>query len=153
MRVASHLLAVMGEWTGTNALRMMPDDDFRRSDGTATVATHSGGNVASISYTWSDFGGQPQEGFLLLSDGEADGTVAAAWSDSWHQHPQWMALSGSVDPDGTITVHGLYGEGAEQGGWWIHVDPVDAAQLTMTMDNDMTETGQYEVVRATYTRQ
>jgi hypothetical protein len=152
MRVTDHLLAAVGEWSGTNALRMMPDDDFRRSSGTATTATHSGGNVATISYTWSDFDGHPQEGLLVLSDGEGDGTVAVVWSDSWHQHPQWMPMSGTVDADGRISVRGVYGEGAEQGGWWIHIDPTNAAQLTITMDNDMTETGQYEVVRAIYTR-
>ena len=152
MRVTDRLQSAMGTWTGTNALRMMPDDDFRNSAGSATVATHSAGNVATISYTWSDFAGQPQEGFLVLSDDEADGTVAAVWSDSWHQHPQWMALSGTVDADGRISVRGVYGDGTEQGGWWIHIDPTDATQLTMTMDNDMTETGQYEVVRSTYAR-
>ena len=152
MRIANHLQAATGDWTGTNDLRMMPTDDFRRSDGSATVALHSGGNVATISYTWSDFDDQPQSGLLVLSDGERDGTVAAVWSDSWHQHPQWMPMNGSIGGDGVISIHAVYGEGDEQGGWWIHVHTANPDHLTMTMDNEVAASGQYEVVRATYSR-
>jgi hypothetical protein len=152
MRAAELLKSATGDWTGTNDLRLMPTDEFRRSDGSATLATHSGGHVATISYTWSDFDGQPQSGLLVLSDGEVQGTVAAVWSDSWHQHPQWMPMTGSIGADGVITIHATYGEGDAQGGWWIHVHAADHDHLTMTMDNEVADSGQYEVVRATYSR-
>lgn len=152
MRVAERFAAVTGEWTGVNNLRMMPDDEFRGSDGSATIATQSRGNIATIAYTWSDFDGQPQAGLLVLSDGEGEGEVSAIWSDSWHQHPQWLPMTGSVSAGGVISVRGIYGAGDEQGSWWIHLDPTDAARLTMTMDNEWMDSGQYEVVRATFAR-
>ena len=151
MRVAEYLDEFAGTWAGQNNLRMMPDDDFATSPSTVVVTSAAGANVVTLSYTWSDFDGVPQDGLLLLGDGPLPGQAAAVWVDSWHQQPQWTTLAGSVSAQ-RLSVATTYGEGDQQGGWHIHIHLDQPEMLVMTMDNEMGHSGQYEVVRSVWRR-
>ena len=149
MRIGERLAAFEGSWTGENRLRMMPDDEFDVSASTAAVALAARGNVVTLSYTWADFDDNDQAGLIVLSDGVEPATVEVVWSDSWGQHPQWMAMSGTASDD-KVSFSGTYGDGLW--GWHIHLHLGDAETLVMTMDNQGPDIPQYEVVRATWRR-
>lgn len=151
MRVGQRLDSFVGEWAGENDLRMMPEDAFTSSPSTATATSAAGGSAVMLAYTWADFDGAPQDGLLVLGDGPLPGRVAAIWVDAWHQQPRWMDMAGSVS-EHRVSVSGAYGEGDESGGWHIHLHLDDPQTLVMTMDNEMSDTGAYEVVRATWRR-
>lgn len=148
MRVGERLAAATGDWTGTNRLRMMPTDDYRASDSRATVTPAAHGNAVTIAYTWAE-DGAPQEGLLLIGDGDAPDAVVAVWLDSWHQHPQWMTLHGAIDEAGVVRLDGSY---AADAGWRIAIDPGDGGALRIGMDNVMPDTGAYPVVEIAYAR-
>lgn len=148
MNVAECFRDATGAWTGINLLRMMPDDQYGQSDATATVHVVARGNGATMSYTWAD-GDKPQDGHLLITNGEQDGTASAVWLDSWHQSPQWMVLHGTVDDVGRITVEGTY---PEDNAWRITIVPA-GGELRMTMHNIMPSMDlDYQAVEVTFQR-
>ena len=140
MKTVEFLAPFMGSWDGSNDLRMMPTDHYRRSAAGATVgvAAH---DFATIAYTWSE-DGKPQDGLLLLG-----GTAAAAtavWADSWHTAQVWLNLAGEVGPDGVLRLTGWYAapEGPDWG-WQIHIAPAEAK---ITMHNIVPGHDPYQVV-------
>jgi len=149
MRIGERLSAFEGSWSGEHRLRMMPDDEFDTSASTALVAAAARGNVATLTYTWADFDDVEQAGLIVLSDGASPSTVDVVWSDSWHQQPQWMVMSGSAT-EAKVSFSGAYGEGDETAEWHIHLHLDDPGTLVMTMDNVMPAISAYEVVRATW---
>ena len=133
MRVTEALGALIGQWSGTNQLRVIPDDPYRESVATAAVGTVAQGGFLTVAYTWAD-GGDPQDGLLLVGDGPAPGQAIATWVDSWHQSPEWMVLRGTVGEDGgEVHLDGRYSPDAQ---WRIHLR-TDGAGWRMTMDNVM----------------
>lgn len=146
MRVGEALTAVVGEWVGVNRLRMMPTDDYRESASRATISLVARGNGVTVAYTWVE-DGTPQEGLLVLGDGEEPGAVDAIWIDSWHQQPRWMAFQGRIDESGVVSVEGSY---APEAGWRIHVDP-SGGTPAISMDNVMPGID-YRVVEGEYRR-
>lgn len=148
MPVGERLAAATGEWAGSKRLRMMPTDDYRPSASRATVASAAGGNAVTVAYSWAE-DGSPQEGLLLIADGESPDEVAAIWLDSWHQRPHWMTLHGDVDDGGIVRLAGSY---AADAGWRISIDPGDGTALRIGMENVMPDTGAYPVVEIAYTR-
>lgn len=146
MNVEKSLADVSGDWTGSNKMRILPDSEYSDTAATAKVSLVAQGRSATIGYTWAD-DGKPQDGVLLITDGDEPGAVAAVWVDSWHQSPQWMVLDGSVDEHGVIRLKGSYAAG----GWRIAVDPSDSDRLRLTMDN-IYEDLDYQAVEATYER-
>lgn len=148
MRVGETLAAAVGEWTGTNRLRIMPTDPYRASAARATVAAAAGGNAVTVAYAWAE-DNAPQEGLLTIADGAEPNAAVAVWLDSWHQQPRWMELTGTVDAAGVVRLEGSYGPGL---GWRIALDPGDGTTFRMAMDNVMAETGPYRVVEADYAR-
>jgi hypothetical protein len=143
------LRAVVGDWTGTNRKRMMPTDDYTETPATAAITIAAQGNAVTFAYTWAEEG-KPQDGVLLITNGDAPGSVRAVWVDSWHQSPQWMELSGSIDDGGVIRLEGTY---PEDNRWRVIIDPTDADQVRMAMDNVMPSYDvDYQVVEAAYKR-
>jgi hypothetical protein len=106
--------------------------------------------VASPTFSsWAEEG-KPQDGVLLITNGDSPGSVRAVWVDSWHQSPQWMELSGSIDDGGVIRLEGTY---PEDNRWRVIIDPTDAEQVRMAMDNVMPSYDvDYQVVEAAYKR-
>jgi hypothetical protein len=145
MRVSDALADLLGTWTGTNRLRVMPTDPWVESAATATVARVADGAFLTIAYTWAE-SGAPQDGLLLLGDGPTLGHAVATWVDSWHQSPEWMVLRGEVD-DGPVHLEGRYSPDAL---WRIHLVPA-AEHWTMTMDNVMPG-NDYPAVEVTFDR-
>ena len=149
MAAPEQLDGAVGDWAGTNLLRLMPTDPYRESEAHATVARAAGGDIVVINYTWAE-AGEPQDGLLIISGGDEAGEARAMWVDSWHQRPQWIVLSGATDEAGVVRVAAPYAEGFE---WWINVDATTADALAITMDNVAPGAARYQVVEARYTRQ
>ncbi|GAA3722958.1 hypothetical protein HDA32_000771 [Spinactinospora alkalitolerans] len=147
MDVKESLSGLVGDWTGTNRLRMMPGDAYGESAASATVSFGAKGSLATIAYTWAYQGG-PHEGLLVIGNGGKPDELVAVWADSWHQGPQWMECRGAIGADGVLNVRGSY---AEDAGWRIRVDPNDPAHLRLAMDNIMPG-ADYQVVEAIYSR-
>ena len=142
---------VTGTWSGANLLRMMPDQEYAESESNATVARAAGGNAATINYTWADENGIPQDGVILISNGEETGSIRVVWIDSWHHKPQWIELTGTIDEQGSLHVEASYGPQDVICRWRIHVDTGDQDHLKVRMDNVYGELD-YQAVEITYSR-
>ncbi|KRF35990.1 hypothetical protein [Nocardioides sp. Soil805] len=75
----------LGSGEGTYDFRMLPTDEFEAGGSSVTVAEAASGRALLVSYTWTHADDGPQEGTLVLGVPDEDGTVTAAWVDSWHQ--------------------------------------------------------------------
>lgn len=121
----------LGTWRGTNDFRLLPTDPFDTAPAEVTVSMAAGGNLATLSYTWSHPDDGEQDGLLVVGPGEEDGALVAFWGDSWHQHPSPTTLLGTVE-HGLITLDYEYGEGWR---WQIFIDVTDEVLLQLRMDN------------------
>lgn len=139
------LSLLVGDWSGTNRMRLMPDDPYTESPATAQVRPAAHSHIHTIAYTWTA-DGEMHDGLLLLGPQAGSDGVAAVWCDSWHQSPHWMTLSGGAE-GGDITVRGDYGEDA---GWRIHL-AAGTDQFVITMHN-VVPGHDYPVVEARYHR-
>lgn len=149
MNLEHCLSALEGSWLGTNRLRMMPGDPYVDSAAEVHVTGVAGGHAMAMTYTWAD-GGRPQDGHLLITNGQAPGTAAAIWLDSWHQSPQWMELGGPIDDAGVVRLDGSYGQA---NAWRITVEVAAEDRLKVTMDNVVPEMDlDYRVVEMTCRR-
>ena len=140
MTVVDYLAPMLGDWRGTNRLRLMPTDEYQPSTATATVGV-TAARFVTIAYTWSD-GDASQDGLLLV--GGSPDAAEAVWVDSWHTGPSWMSFSGGVGEDGELRLLGSYA--APTGpdwGWHIHLRPQDAV---LTMHNVVPGSDPYQVV-------
>ena len=45
---------------------------------------------------------------LIAGNANAEEAASAAWVDSWHMCGKLMACQGTIDPAGTIMLHGAY---------------------------------------------
>ena len=116
----------MSQWTGSNAFRMMPTDEFADAPATATLGTAAAGHLTAFAYTWVHPTDGPQDGLLVYGDG-----VTALWGDSWHQQPEPRVLAGSQAEDGSVELACEYGGGW---GWELALRASDEAVL-MEMRN------------------
>ncbi|GAB3709951.1 hypothetical protein [Mariniluteicoccus flavus] len=118
----------LGSYAGTCAFRLMPTDDLVRGESSAADGA--------------------QSGTLLLGSPDDDGSLTAAWVESWHQKPQLGQLTGRVTDD-TVHLAMTY----SGWGWTIELSPTDGG-LRMRMDNvipdgvDEAEPGPYVVMDA-----
>lgn len=121
------------QWSGSNAFRLMPDDELaeRRSSATSTML-HTGGKSWTLEYDWVHPADGTQSGILLIGSAGDDGQVTVAWTDSWHQQPTLGVLLGRF-VDGTIEVEMDYAPGWS---WRIALRPGDD-ELSMVMHNVM----------------
>ena len=141
------LAALAGDWTGTNAFRLMPIDELASALSVATVHLEARGEGVLIRYIWVHPDDGEQSGTLLIGSPAEDGTITAALIDSWHQKPDLATLTGRIEGDG-VRLEMSYAGGW---GWIIEVGPTDEG-LAMTMHNvipegvDGAEPGPYPVM-------
>lgn len=108
MSISDRLVALVGDWRGTNVLHVpwmaVP---VQRSDSKATVSSKMNGQFLSIEYTWA-FEGEPQEGMLILGCDPDCEEVQAVWTDSWHSKDTLMLCNGAFREPNAISVTGHY---------------------------------------------
>jgi Protein of unknown function (DUF1579) len=152
MSALDGLAACAGSWRGTSTLQDPHAGKPDESASTATVTPVLGGRFVRLDYTWS-YGGQPQEGSLLVGWQKKPGTVTAHWIDSWHNGSGSMSLTGPA-PDGgsTLTVRGSYpAPPGPDWGWRIDLTP-GGGTLSVVMHNVWPEGKEELAVEAAYTR-
>jgi hypothetical protein len=121
----------LGEWRGSNAFRLTPDDPPYEAAATVRVSAPVRGLVTEVAYTWVHAESGEHEGLLVLAEGGDPAGVVALWSDTFHQSPVAGWLTGTAHA-GTVTLHLTY---AGDWQWTIVVDASDPDRLTLRMDN------------------
>ena len=129
--MTASLVEHAGTWVGSNAFRLMPDDDTYDAEATAIVSTAAGGSLTVVTYTWVHLDDGVQDGLLVLGPGGEANEVTSFWGDSWHQNPEPALLTGT-GTKGVLTVGYDYGGGWR---WQIRVGADDPDALTLTMSN------------------
>ncbi|WP_267489728.1 DUF86 domain-containing protein [Enemella dayhoffiae] len=142
----------VGDWNGSNGFRMMPTDPLSTGESRAHSAAEADSWGWSLRYTWMHPDDGPQSGTLLLAAPESDGTITAAWLDSWHQKPGLRLLTGTF-ADNTAALE------MECDGWFWRISvEATADELRMLMHNVIPdgfeghEPGPYVVMDAHWTR-
>ena len=124
----------LGDWQGTNAFRLTPDETPHEAPATARVSAAVRGLVTEIAYTWGHAEGE-QQGLLVVAAAEEAPGVVAMWCDTFHQSPHAGWLSGTSQ-DGSLTFRYSY---AGDWQWVIEIDASDPARLAIRMDNVVPE--------------
>ena len=137
------------QWSGSNAFRLMPDDELAERRSSATSTMHTGGKSWTLEYDWVHPADGTQSGILLIGSAGDDGQVTVAWTDSWHQQPTLGVLLGRF-VDGTIAVEMDYAPGWS---WRIALRLGDD-ELRMVMHNVMPDLPDgYVVMDAAWSRE
>ncbi len=108
MSINQHLSSLVGTWKGINRLYLpwLPEK-MKESDSKATVRSKMNGQFLSFDYTWS-YGGEAQEGMLIIGCDPKSDAVQAVWTDSWHSKDVLMLCNGTVEENGRVSVFGNY---------------------------------------------
>jgi len=134
--------ATAGRASGTAGFRLMPTDDLATGDSSLEVADAARGRAVRLAYTWTHPDDGEQAGTLLLGRPGEDGSVSAAWVDSWHQ--QDVTLLSGTGAGSTATVGYEYAPG-----WHWEVElRFGAGSVDLVMRNVVPETD--EAPAATY---
>ncbi len=107
------------------------------SDSTLRAVPVAGGRFLQLAYTWSHEG-RDHEGVMLLvpelKKGVASGAWSGAWVDSWHQSNEPLALRGTLDASGLLSVGGTFPAPPDPDwGWRITVESPGPDILHLTM--------------------
>lgn len=140
-----------GTYTGEAGFRMMPTDPFETRPGTATAAPAANGVGWLLHYTWGHPSDGTHAGTLLVGTPSDDGSVTAAWIDSWHQRPEVRAMVGAA-VDGGVRLESDYD------GWLWVIEALahEGGGLRMLMINTVPaglegyDPGPYVVMDATW---
>jgi hypothetical protein len=119
----------LGDGTGSYAFRLLPTDEFDDGESRVAVDLAAAGRAVIVSYTWTHPVDGSQAGTLLLGVPGEDGSVAAAWVDSWHQRTV-VTLTGTRTAAGAEVAY----EYAPGWTWEIEV-VVERGALTLVMRN------------------
>lgn len=131
----------LGDCEGTNAFRLMPDDEFDAGYSTVSVDDAAAGRAVVVTYTWVHPADGPQTGTLLLGVPGEDGSVSAAWVDSWHQRDV-VSLTGTGTAAGATVAY----EYAPGWTWAIEL-VADAGSLSLVMRNEVPASDQGPAAR------
>lgn len=142
---------LIGEWTGTNLLRLEPGTPDRITPSDLIVSTVAGGKFISLAYTWS-FDGTPQEGFMILGYDKSDGLATAGWGDSWHQSGRVMLSEGVLHDSGEFDVKGYYSVGGHPPWGWRTTLKATSTGLLLEMYNCEPDAPEELAVRGEYSR-
>ena len=152
MSISKQLVALAGQWQGTNRLWLYPTDPVRESDSVLVISLAAQGKFVTFQYTWAE-GGKAQEGLLIVGSEGQSSQAQAIWVDSWHMQDIFMICEGSLESNGGFSVSGTYA--APPGpdwGWRITVNPQDADTLQLTMYNLSPDSQEYLAVDTIYRR-
>lgn len=139
-----------GTWQGSSSFRVFPHEELADAPSTLTVTSVAGGVGTTLAFTWVHPEDGEQHGHLLVG-APADGAVAAAYLDSWHQQAGPATLTGTGD-DERLDVSYEYAPGWR---WRITVTPTDDG-LAMRMSNTVPDgvegapAGEYDVAQAAW---
>jgi len=144
---------LLGNWTGTKRLWMVPPPDPPAVSAAALAVTPvARGRFLALAYAWS-FEGRAQEGLIVIGNDNDAETATAAFVDSFHMGDRIMQCTGTVDAGGVASVLGHYA--APPGpdwGWRIAVSPSGAAGLRIAMFNIAPDGTEFPAVLADFTR-
>lgn len=144
---------VVGSWAGRSTFRLMPTDAFASGESSATSTSEADGWGWLLRYAWVHPDDGAQSGVLLLGSPDADGSVSAAWLDSWHQKPGFGLATGPASGGG-VDLEMEY----DGWGWTIALRP-DGDRLEMLMHNVVPDgiegasPGPYLVMEASWNRE
>jgi hypothetical protein len=127
---------LLGEWTGSNLLRLswLTPSDYHSSS-RLSVAPVAKGKFLSFTYTWSHEN-VSQEGLILLGYDDQQEVATAAWVDSWHMSSKIMSCQGTIDAQGVIVLRGSYeAPPGPDWGWRIVITPKSGRELQIIMYN------------------
>lgn len=145
----STLIALAGQWQGTNLLWLDPTQPPGKSHTEMQVTPVQQDTFVQFQYTWA-FEGQPHEGILLVGYRPADGFFAA-WTDTFHSANAIMQFIGRPSPQAAV-VHGSYSvEGGPEWGWDIAIR-AEGDGFALRMFNIMPDGARFPAVEAVYTR-
>jgi hypothetical protein len=122
-----------GEWTGTNRLWFMPDEDPHVSVTTMVVTPVAGGRTLALRYVW-EHDGSPRDGMIWLRSVDAAGDVAVVWADSFHTSGDFMLCRRSPVAGAFIAATGSYAAPPGPDWGWrveLHADGPDALRIVM----------------------
>jgi hypothetical protein len=154
MKLAEIQNDLVGEWTGSNLLRLswLTPSDYHSSSH-MSVKPVAKSKFLSFTYTWSHED-VSQEGVILLGYDAQQEVVTAAWVDSWHMSSKIMACTGSIDPQGAIDIRGSYeAPPGPDWGWRIVITPKSGKELQMVMYNISPEGVKDLAVQADYKKE
>lgn len=134
MNEHTKLSELVGQWSGSNRLWVMPGDPVRESKASATVVS-SGSALALITYTW-EYEGKAQAGTLAVRTNSEAGDVEVVLMDSWHTANKFMLFHGDEDNQGLVAVRGSYpAPPGPNWGWRIVVEASSADAFCVRMYN------------------
>lgn len=135
MNVRTQLSSLVGEWTGTNRVWLMPGEPVRESATAVSIALAARDGFVTFGYTWADEG-QPQDGLLIVRNAPEPGGIDMVWLDSWHTGGQFMVFRGEADRDGRISALTSYpAPPGPDWGWRIELAAETADELIICMYN------------------
>ena len=135
MSISGKLFATTGEYQGTNSLWLSPEEPAQESRATATTGMAGQGRYFILRYTW-EWEGKPQDGLILLGQGDKPDVIKAVWTDSWHMQNKFMHMKGQVLPENSISLLGNYAAppGPDRG-WRIVLETADEDHIKILMFN------------------
>lgn len=151
MEFLQQLGDLVGTWSGTSRLWLMPGEPGHDSDSVAEVESVAQGQFFILRYTWS-YRGDPHDGMVIFPSGADDDPTRAIWLDSWHMANAIMVCDTMRDGD-IISLQGSYA--APPGpdwGWRIEIEPAEGPRLVTRMFNITPESEEALAVLAEYDR-
>jgi hypothetical protein len=151
MEFMQRLTDLVGAWSGTSRLWLMPGDPGHDSDSTAQVEAVAQGQFFVLRYTWA-FEGDPHDGMIVFPSGASETSTRSVWLDSWHMADAVMVCDTTRDGD-VVSLHGSYA--APPGpdwGWRIEIEPGEGSSLVVRMFNITPDGEEALAVLAEYER-
>jgi len=125
---------LVGTWSGTSRLWLMPGEPAHDSDSTAEVESVAQGQFFILRYVWA-FDGDPHDGVIVFPSGASETSARSVWLDSWHMANAIMVCDTAHD-GGVVSLHGSYS--ASHGpdwGWRIEIEPDEPSRFVVRMFN------------------
>jgi hypothetical protein len=136
MDVKEILGKLIGEWSGTNILRLssLTPSEYS-SPSHLSIPQAAKGKVLMFTYTWNHESSL-QEGTLLVGYNKKQNSATAAWVDSWHMDSNVIFCYGTINAQGMIDLRGSYkAPPGPDWGWRMIITSPSNNQLQFEMYN------------------